>query len=125
MAQAFFNHLAKQRGLDAIAGSAGTAPAEQVNPMAVQVMEEVGICLGDHQPQRLVPELTHMVDRIITMGCGVDAEMCPAGTYITEDWQLADPHGQPIAVVREIRDAVRRRVEGLLGEIAGPTEPGR
>ena len=48
------------------------------------------------------------------MGCGVDASICPAGTYITEDWQLLDPHGQPIEAVREVRDAVRRRVEALV-----------
>lgn len=122
MAQAFFNHLAKQRGLDAVAESAGTAPGERVNPVAVEVMEELGISLAEHRPQQLVPELTQGMDRIITMGCGVNAAMCPAGTYITEDWQLPDPHGQPIAVVREIRDAVRRRVEGLLDEIARPVE---
>jgi arsenate reductase len=63
--------------------------------------------------------LAARANRVITMGCGVDAEMCPAGTYITEDWQLPDPHGQPIEVVRAIRDQVRERVQKLLEEVAG------
>jgi arsenate reductase len=125
MAQAFFNRLAKERGVDAAAGSAGTAPAERVNPIAARVMAEVGLSLERHQPQALTPELAAMADRIITMGCGVEAAMCPAGSYIAEDWQLPDPHGQSIEVVREIRDGVKRRVEELLdtlaeGERGGP-----
>jgi arsenate reductase len=121
MAEAFFNRLARQRGLDAVAQSAGTAPGEQVNPVAAQAMAEIGVSLEGHRPRLLTPELARSADRIITMGCGVDAAMCPAGTYITDDWQLPDPHGQPIEVVREVRDAVRRRVEALLEEVAGQT----
>jgi arsenate reductase len=119
MAEGFFNTLAKQRGLDAVAESAGTAPGERVNPTAAQAMAEVGVSLEGQEPKQLTPALAARADRIITMGCGVSAEMCPAGTYITEDWQLPDPHGQPIEVVRQVRDAVRERVEALLGEVAG------
>src|SRR5688572_22271129 len=107
MAQAFFNRFARDRGLAARADSAGTAPGERVNARAAQAMEEVGLSLEGRRPQPLTPELAEQADRIITMGCGVEADMCPAGTYITEDWQLPDPHGQPIEVVRAVRDAVR------------------
>jgi arsenate reductase len=121
MAQAFFNHLAGERGVEAVANSAGTAPAERVNPVAAQAMAEVGLSLEGQRPQQLTPDLAKGADRIITMGCGVEPGMCPAGTYITEDWQLPDPHGQPIEVVREVRDAVRARVEALLDEIGSPS----
>src|SRR5207248_934231 len=92
MAEAFFNRLAKERGLEATAESAGTAPGERVNPVAAQVMAEAGISLEGHRPRRLTPALATGPDRIITMGCGVEADVCPAGIYITEDWQLPDPH---------------------------------
>jgi arsenate reductase len=118
MAEAFFNRLAGQMGLDAAAASAGTAPGERVNPVAARAMAEVGISLEGRQPRQLTPELAAQADRIITMGCGVEADMCPAGTYISEDWQLPDPHGQSLEAVRPIRDAVRKRVEALLEEIA-------
>jgi arsenate reductase (thioredoxin) len=100
-----------------VADSAGTAPGERVNPVAAQAMEEVGLSLEGQRPRKLTPELAKQADRIITMGCGVEAETCPAGTYISEDWQLPDPHGQPIGVVRHVREAVRRRVEELLDEM--------
>lgn len=119
MAEAFFNHLAVERGLEVRALSAGTAPGGQVNPMAAQAMEEVGISLAGHSPKLLTPEVAAASDRIITMGCGVEADMCPAGTYISEDWGLPDPHGQSLQGVRPVRDAVRQRVEALLDEL-GP-----
>ena len=122
MAQAFFNRLAQERGLDAVAESAGTAPGTQVNPVAVQAMAEVGISLKGQQPRLLTPELAAHADRIITMGCGVDAAVCPAGTYIAEDWQLPDPRGQPMEGVRPVREAVRQRVAALLDEIAAEQE---
>src|SRR5947209_17461611 len=114
MAEAFFNRLARERGLDARAESAGTAPGERVNPVAAQVMTEAGVSLEGHRPRPLTPAMAAAADRIITMGCGVDADACPAGTYITEDWQLPDPHGQPPEVVRQIRDQVRQRGESLI-----------
>jgi arsenate reductase len=125
MAEAFFNRLAPKRGLDAMAESAGTMPGEQVNPMAAQVMAEAGISLEGHRPRLLIPAIAREADRIITMGCGVEATGthevggCPAGTYFSEDWQLPDPHGQPLEAVREIRDQVRDRVEALITELAG------
>jgi arsenate reductase (thioredoxin) len=118
MAEAFFNQMARERGLDAVAESAGTASAEGVNPIAAQVMEEVGVSLEKHRPRPLTPALA-AADRFITMGCGVEAEACPAGIHApAEDWQLPDPHSQPVPVVREIREAVRQRVVALLDELA-------
>jgi arsenate reductase (thioredoxin) len=117
MARAFFNQLAAERGLNASAESAGTAPGERVNPAAAAAMAEVGLGLGEYRPRPLTPELAARADRIITMGCGMSAQMCPAGTYITEDWQLPDPHDQPLEAVRQVRDAVRQRVEALLDEL--------
>lgn len=117
MAEAFFNHLAGQRGLDAEGLSAGTAPGDQVNPGAVQAMAEVGIRMDGQGPKRLTPEMAAQADRIIIMGCGVEADMCPAGTYISEDWGLPHPHGQTIEGVRQVRDAVRERVEALADEL--------
>src|SRR5262249_58526229 len=110
--------VGRQRGRNAVAQSEGTAPGQQVNPVAAQAMAEVGISLEGRRPRQLTPALAAGADRIITMGCGVEAGMCPAGTYITEDWQLPDPHGQPIEVVRQVRDAVHARVEALLDELA-------
>jgi arsenate reductase len=74
MAAAFFNRLAQERGLDARAESAGAMPGEQVNPAAVQVMAEAGVSLDGRRPQPLTPGMIAAADRIITMGCGVEAE---------------------------------------------------
>ena len=125
MAEAFFNRLARERGLDARAESAGTAPGERVNAVAAQVMTEADVSLEGHRPRPLTPAMAAAADRIITMGCGVDADACPAGTYITEDWQLPDPHGQPPEVVRQIRDQVRQRVEALVVELAAALREAR
>src|SRR5689334_784994 len=82
MAEAFFNHLARERGLDARAESAGTAPGGQVNPVAVQAMAELGIGMEGHRPKPLTATMVAETDRVITMGCGVEADMCPAGMYL-------------------------------------------
>jgi len=125
MAEALFNRLARERGLEAVAESAGTDPGERVNPVAAQVMAEAGLSLEGHRPRPLTPAMAAKADRIITMGCGVEADACPAGIYITEDWQLPDPHGQPLAVVREIRNQVRQRVEALVAELAAASAEAR
>jgi len=123
MAEAFFNQLAKERGLDVRALSAGTAPGGRINPIAIEAMEELGIRMEGHHPKQLTPEMAGSAERVITMGCGVEADMCPAGTYISEDWGLPDPHGQDIAAVRPVRDAIRTRVEALLRDlIQSPAE---
>lgn len=117
MAEAFLKHLILDRGIDAEAQSAGTAPGGQVNPVAVQAMEELGISLAGHAPKLLTAEMASASDRIITMGCGVEADMCPAGTYISEDWGLADPMGKSIDGVRAVRDAIQTRVLALVDEL--------
>lgn len=118
MAEAFFNALARERGLDVVAESAGTSPGERVNPMAAEAMQEVGLSLDAHYPKVLTPEQATTAYRLITMGCGVEADMCPAGSYISDDWGLPDPHGQSLEGVRPVRDAVRERVAALVEELA-------
>jgi arsenate reductase len=117
MAEAFTNHLAKERGLPIRALSAGTIAGSRINPAAEQVMAEAGVPMDGQRPKPLTQELADSADLIITMGCGVDATACPARIFVSEDWGLDDPAGQPIQKVREIRDQVEDRVERLLAEI--------
>lgn len=118
MAEAIFNRLAAERGLNARAVSAGTRAAQAVNPQAVAAVEELGIDMSSARPKRLTPEMVREADRIVTMGCGVDAAECPAGFLATEDWGLDDPAGQPIENVRAIRDQIVARIKNLLRELA-------
>jgi arsenate reductase len=118
MAEAFVNRLARERGLPVHALSAGTVAGERINPVAEQVMEEVGIPMDGQRPKQLTQEMADKAGAVITMGCGVDAEACPARFLVTEDWGLDDPAGQPIGKVREIRDQIKERVEKLLDEVA-------
>lgn len=120
MAAALFNALAHERGIDAVAESAGTEPAERVHPEVAAVMAELGIDLSGARPRLLTNEDVESADRVITMGCEVDAGVCPA-VFIkdVEDWGLPDPKGRPLDEVRAIRDEIRRRVEALLGELVG------
>lgn len=118
MAEAFTNHLARERGLDVRAASAGTVGGKDLNPMARAAMDEVGISMESQHPKIITQEMVDAADRIISMGCGVDADACPAKFLLTEDWELDDPAGQSIESVRAIRDQIRNRVEGLLNEVA-------
>jgi protein-tyrosine-phosphatase len=113
MAEAFFNQISKgkAKGL-----SAGTQPADKVNPMVVEAMREVGIDIRRRKPKMLTLEMMGDVDRVITMGCSVEG-VCPASFVPTEDWQLDDPEGKPIEKVSQIRDEVKARVEGLVKEL--------
>lgn len=110
MAAAFFNELADPARAQAL--SAGTTPAERVHPEVASVMREAGIDLSDRKPQRLTAELAAGCRLVVTMGCGEECPYLP-GVEIA-DWPLDDPKGQPLARVREIRDAVRERVAALL-----------
>ncbi len=110
MAEAFFNYLT--RG-NASAVSAGTKPASVVNPIVVQAMREVGIDISQQKPKALTFDMVENADRVITMGCGVE-EVCPASFIPTEDWDLEDPHDQPIEKIRQIRDEIKVRVEALV-----------
>lgn len=117
MAEAFVNAFAAEHHYPVRGLSAGTESGERINPLAAQVMDEIGITLEGHKPKQLTQEMADAADRIITMGCGVDATSCPARIHLSEDWGLDDPAGQPLAKVREIRDQIRNRVEALMAEI--------
>ena len=95
--------------------SAGSMPADQVNPVAVQAMGEVGIDIADQRPKVLTTDAVQASDVVITMGCGDACPIFPGKRY--EDWTLDDPAGQGIDSVRPIRDDIRRRVETLIGEL--------
>jgi arsenate reductase len=97
------------------AQSAGTEPAEKVNPYAVQVMAERGISLDAHRPKLLTQELADWADIIVTMGCALE-EACPALQTVVEDWGIPNPSGQPVDVVRSIRDQIEEKVSLLLRE---------
>jgi arsenate reductase len=98
--------------------SAGSQPAEKINPVAVAAMREVGIDIAGEQPQQLSDAAVAGVDVVVTMGCGDSCPVYPGTRY--EDWQLTDPAGQPIEVVRQVRDEIRSRVEGLVRELLEP-----
>lgn len=117
MAEAYTNHLARAAGMDVTAESAGTMGGKDLNPVAVQVMLEDGVSMEGQQPKLLTQELADSADKIFSMGCGVDAEACPAKFLLTEDWGLDDPAGQPIEKVRKIRDDIKVRVQHMLTEI--------
>jgi arsenate reductase (thioredoxin) len=95
--------------------SAGTTPADEINPVVVQAMEEIGLDLSQEFPKPLNDDVVQAADVVVTMGCGDACEVYPGKRYL--DWELGDPAGQPLAVVREIRDEIRRRVESLLREL--------
>ncbi|GGO62898.1 arsenate reductase ArsC [Nonomuraea cavernae] len=95
--------------------SAGSAPADQVNPVAVEAMREVGIDITSEQPKVLTVDAVEASDVVITMGCGDACPIFPGKRY--EDWKLDDPAGQGIEAVRPIRDDIRSRTEKLLSEL--------
>jgi arsenate reductase (thioredoxin) len=95
--------------------SAGSEPADQINPVAVQAMAEVGIDITAEHPKKLEPEAVEASDVVITMGCGDTCPFFPGKRY--EDWKLDDPAGQNLDAVRPIRDDIRTRVEKLLTEL--------
>lgn len=119
MAEAFVNKIAAERGVQIRGESAGTAVGERVNPLALQVMAELGISMDGQTPKQLTQAMADSAKRVITMGCGVDATSCPARIHLSEDWGLDDPAGQPIEKVRAIRDQIRARVEALIEELEG------
>ena len=112
MAAGYLQHLAGGR-IDV--RSAGSRPAEQVNPVAVEAMAEEGIDLADQQPKVLTPEAVRAADVVVTMGCGDECPYFPGKRY--EDWVLDDPAGQDVATVRRIRDEVDARVQTLVQEL--------
>jgi arsenate reductase len=112
MAAAFLSHLSS--GAVEVR-SAGSEPADQVNPAAVQAMAEVGIDIAAEKPKILTDQAVRESDVVITMGCGDTCPFYPGKRY--EDWVLDDPAGKDVAAVRPIRDDIRRRVEALLDDL--------
>ncbi|MFD7668164.1 arsenate reductase ArsC [Streptomyces sp. NPDC059788] len=112
MAAAFLSRL----GADRVeVRSAGSAPADTVNPAVVEAMREAGIDLSAETPKLLTSEAVRSSDVVVTMGCGDACPYYPGKRYL--DWQLDDPAGQGVAAVRPIRDAIERRVRGLLTDL--------
>ena len=95
--------------------SAGSAPRDSINPIAIEAMAEVGIDIANQQPKVLTPEAVMESDAVITMGCGDVCPIYPGKRY--EDWVLEDPAGQDLDFVRTIRDEIKTRVENLLSEL--------
>jgi arsenate reductase (thioredoxin) len=112
MAAAFLSHLS---GNAVEVRSAGSAPADHVNPAAVQAMAEVGIDIAAEKPKILSDQTVRDSDVVITMGCGDTCPFYPGKRY--EDWVLDDPADKDVAAVRPIRDDIRRRVEALLEDL--------
>jgi protein-tyrosine-phosphatase len=97
--------------------SAGSQPADQVNPAVREVLAEIGIDLSHEFPKRLTTDAVEAADVVITMGCGDACPVFPGKRYL--DWQLTDPAGKAIEEVRPIRDDIDARVRGLLAELTG------
>jgi protein-tyrosine-phosphatase len=119
MAAAYLQHLS---GGAVEVRSAGSAPADEVNPSAVQAMAEEGIDIAAEQPKILTAEAVRESDVVITMGCGDTCPVFPGKRY--EDWELEDPAGKGVESVRPIRDEIRARVVALLGELDIPVSAG-
>ncbi|WAL96752.1 arsenate reductase ArsC [Streptomyces sp. Je 1-369] len=113
MAAAFLTHLAGDR---VQVRSAGSAPADTVNPAAVEALAEIGIDISAEVPKVLTVEAVQASDVVITMGCGDTCPVFPGKRYL--DWQLPDPAGQGIAAVRPTRDEIEQRVRALIDDIA-------
>jgi len=112
MAAAFLTHLAA----DAVeVRSAGSAPAETVNPAVAEAMAEVGIDISAETPKILTVDAVRASDVVITMGCGDTCPVFPGKKYL--DWQLDDPAGQGVDAVRPIRDEIERRIRSLITDL--------
>jgi arsenate reductase (thioredoxin) len=115
MAAGWLRHLA---GDSVEVRSAGSEPADRVNPVAVEAMREVGIDITGRTPALLTWDAAEASDVIVTMGCGDACPVFPGKRY--EDWSLTDPAGQPLEVVRRVRDDIRARVEELVEGLRRP-----
>ena len=113
MAAAFLTHLAGDR---VRVRSAGSAPADTVNPAVVEAMSEAGIDISAEVPKVLTVEAVQASDVVITMGCGDTCPVFPGKRYL--DWELPDPAGHGVDAVRPIRDEIEKRIRGMLDEIA-------
>ena len=118
MAAAWLTHLAGNR---VEVRSAGSTPADTLNPAVVEAMREVGIDVASETPKVLTTEAVQASDVCITMGCGDACPVFPGKRYL--DWKLEDPAGHGVEAVRPIRDGIKTRIEDLIAEIA--PEPAR
>ena len=118
MAAAYLHHLAGDR-IDVL--SAGSQPADEVNPAAVAAMAEEGIDIAAATPELLTDSAVQTADVVITMGCGDECPFFPGKRY--EDWVLDDPAGQGLDAVRPIRDEIRRGVVQLVSELDATARP--
>ncbi|WP_076675105.1 MULTISPECIES: arsenate reductase ArsC [unclassified Microbacterium] len=114
MAAGYLQQLAGDR-IDVL--SAGSAPKDSINPMAIAAMAEEGIDISANQPKVLTVDAVKTSDAVITMGCGDACPIFPGKRY--EDWDLDDPAGQDLDAVRRIRDEIKGRVEGLIASLSG------
>ncbi|HEY3501707.1 MAG TPA: arsenate reductase ArsC [Actinocatenispora sp.] len=114
MAAALLDHHAQGR---VRVRSAGSAPADTVNPAVVEAMAEVGLDLSGEFPKPLTDDAVHAADVVITMGCGDACPVFPGKRYL--DWDLPDPAGRTLEAVRSVRDEIDRRVRALLAELVG------
>jgi arsenate reductase (thioredoxin) len=113
MAAALLNHRAAGR---VHVRSAGSDPAEEINPAVVEALAELGIDVREEFPKPLTDEVVRAADAVVTMGCGDACPVYPGKRYL--DWELDDPAGQPLEAVRRIRDEIDGRVQTLLAELA-------
>ncbi len=113
MAAALMEHYARGR---VTVRSAGSDPADRLNPAVVEAMAERGLDISGEQPKKLTDELARSVDTIITMGCGDTCPVYPGKRYL--DWELPDPAGKDLREVRLIRDEIERHVRALVEELA-------
>jgi protein-tyrosine-phosphatase len=111
--------LRRHGGDDVRVRSAGTEPADRLNPAVLEVMAELGIDLSAETPKVLTPDSVEAADVVITMGCGDTCPFFPGTQYL--DWPLDDPAGRPVAEVRVIRDEIHRRVQQLVAELRPTT----
>jgi protein-tyrosine-phosphatase len=112
MAAAFLRQIGGRR---VIVHSAGSEPAEDLNPAVVASLAEVGLDISGERPKLLVDEMAQTADVVVTMGCGDACPVYPGKRYL--DWELPDPAGKPIEEVRPIRDEIERRVTALVAEL--------
>ena len=108
--------LEKLAGDRVLVRTAGSAPADEINPTAVEAMAEVGVDLGRQLPTLLTTDAVREAEVVITMGCGDACPVFPGKRY--EDWDLEDPAGKDLPTVRRIRDEIERRVRALVDELA-------
>jgi len=115
MAAGWMRHLAGAR-VEVL--SAGSDPADRVNPAAIEAMREVGIDIASESPRPWTDEILGATDVVVTMGCGDSCPVVPGTRYL--DWELDDPAGKPVDAVRPVRDDIERRVRGLLDDLNVP-----